>query len=133
MGLVNGKVILKNPKKPHLGYIEVEALADTGSSHLVIPPHIRLQLELDEVLKKEVILADGSLKLVPYVGPIELKFKNRIGFFGALVMGSQVLIGAICMEDMDLIVIPNTRTIDVNPKNPNIGRSYCYINSQVAY
>jgi hypothetical protein len=35
--------------------------------------------------KKEVILADGSRKLVPYVGPIELRFKNRVGFAGALV------------------------------------------------
>jgi hypothetical protein len=37
-------------------------------------------------------------------------------------MGDQVLLGAIPMEDMDLI-IPKTRTLDVNPDSPNIASS----------
>ncbi len=65
-------------------------------------------------------LADGSRKRVPYVGPIEVRFKNRVGFAGALVMGDQVLVGAIPMEDMDLVIIPKTRTLNVNPGSPNI-------------
>jgi len=52
-----------------------------------------------------------------------LRFKNRVGFAGALVMGDQVLIGAIPMEDMDLIIVPKTRTLDVNPDSPNIASS----------
>jgi hypothetical protein len=43
-----------------------------------------------------------------------------IGFAGALVMGDQVLLGAIPMEDMDLVVIPAERKLAVNPRNPNI-------------
>lgn len=80
-------------------------------------------MKLDEIDKKEVTLADGSRKLVPYVGPIELRFKNRIGFAGALVMGDQALLGAILMEDMDLVIIPKTRTLGVNPNSPNIATS----------
>ena len=38
-------------------------------------------------------------------------------------MGDQVLLGAIPMEDMDLFVIPKTRTIEVNPSSPNIATS----------
>jgi hypothetical protein len=38
-------------------------------------------------------------------------------------MGEQVLLGAIPMEDMDLIVIPNSRKLEVNPKSPNIATS----------
>ena len=57
------------------------------------------------------------------LGPIEVRFKNRVGFVGALVMGDTVLIGAIPMEDMDLVVVPRTRTIDVNPESPNIASS----------
>ncbi|MEI7983552.1 MAG: clan AA aspartic protease [Bacteroidota bacterium] len=98
-------------------------MADTGSVHLCIPDHIRIQLELEELDKKEITLADGSRKLVPYVGPIEIRFKNRTGFAGALVLGDQVLLGAIPMEDMDLVVIPLTRSIDVNPLSPNIATS----------
>ena len=120
MGLVFSKIQLINPVDRTLSFIEVEALVDTGAVHLCIPEHIQLQLQLKEIDRKEVTLADGSHKLVPYVGPIEIHFKNRIGFAGALVLGDQVLLGAIPMEDMDSVVIPSLRTLDVNPQSPNI-------------
>jgi clan AA aspartic protease len=123
MGLVNGNLILKNPRLPDLDPVPVEALEDSGATHLCIPEHVQVQLQLDEIDSKEVTLADGSKKLVPYVGPIELRFKNRVGFAGALVMGDQVLLGAIPMEDMDLIIIPKTRTLDINPNSPNFASS----------
>jgi clan AA aspartic protease len=123
MGLVNGKLTLKNPRLPELAPVEALALVDTGAVHLCIPDHIRIQLKLEPVAEKEVTLADGSRRLVPYVGPIEIRFKNRTGFAGALVLGDQVLLGAIPMEDMDLVVIPKTRQVDVNPESPNIGSS----------
>ena len=123
MGLVNGHLILKNPRLPELEPVPVNALVDTGAVHLCIPEHVRIQLKLEAIDQKEVTLADGSRKLVPYVGPIEIRFKNRTGFAGALVLGDQVLMGAIPMEDMDLVVIPKTRTIDVNPDSPNVASS----------
>ncbi len=123
MGLVNGKVSLKNPRLPELAPVDVVALADSGAVHLCIPEHVQIQLKLEAIDNKEVTLADGSKKLVPYVGPIELRFKNRVGFAGALVMGDQVLLGAIPMEDMDLVIVPKTRTLDVNPDSPNIASS----------
>ena len=123
MGLVNAEVTLRNPRKPKLAPVKVEALADSGSLHLCIPDHVRIQLELDEIDKKEATLADDSRQLVPYVGPIEIRFRNRVGFAGALVLGNQVLLGAIPMENMDLVVIPSTRTLDVNPSSPNIATS----------
>ncbi len=123
MGWVNARITLRNPRRPDLAAIEVEALADTGSVHLCIPEHVRIQLQLDEIDTKEATLADDSRKLVPYVGPIEVRFKNRVGFAGALVLGNQVLFGAIPMEDMDLVVIPSTRTIDINPASPNVATS----------
>jgi len=131
MGLVNTKIVLKNPRRPELEPVEVDALADSAAVHLCIPLHVQIQLELEEVAKKEVALADGSRKIVPYVGPIELQFKNRIGFTGALVMGDQTLLGAIPMEDMDLVIVPKTRTIDVNPNSPNIATSIAKWTSDV--
>ena len=123
MGLVNAEVILRNPRKPELLPVTVTALADSGALHLCLPEHIRIQLELEEIDQKEVTLADDSRRLVPYVGPVEIRFRNRVGFAGALVMGNQVLLGAIPMEDMDLVVIPATRRLDVNPGSPNIATS----------
>ena len=121
MGLVNAPVTLKNPRQPDS--VAVEVLADSGSVHLCIPKHVRMQLHLAEYDRKEVVLADGSRKLVPYIGPVEMRFKNRVGFGGALVMGDQVLLGAIPMGDMDLVVVPKTRTLDANPESPDIAFS----------
>jgi len=123
MALVNGHLLLKNPRLPELAGVVADALVDTGAVHLCIPEHVRIRLRLEAVDEKEVTLADGSKRLVPYVGPIEIKFKNRTGFAGALVLGQHVLLGAIPMEDMDLIVIPKTRTVDINPDSPNIAGS----------
>jgi clan AA aspartic protease len=123
MGSVNAYVTLHNPRKPDLAPVEVEALTDSGSLHLCIPEHVRIQLELEEIDKKEATLADDSRRLLPYVGPIEIRFGNRVGFVGALVLGNQVLFGAIPMEDMDLVVVPSTRTLAVNPSSPNIATS----------
>ena len=63
---------------------------------------------------------DGSLRRVPYVGPIELHYLNRMGFSGVLVMGAQPLLGVIAMEDMDLVVVPKTRNVILNPQSPNL-------------
>ena len=123
MGLVFTMITLKNPRFSDANAIEVEALADTGAVHLCIPEHVKIQLGLEEQDRKEVTIADGSKRLVPYVGPIEIRFKNRVGYAGALVMGDQVLLGEIPMEDMDLVVRPKSRSIDVNPENPNIACS----------
>jgi len=123
MGLVTAKVLLENPRDPTLKGIEVETLVDSGAVHLCIPEHLQIQLKLEEIDRKEVTLADGSKKVVPYVGPIQIRFKKRVGFAGALVMGDEVLLGAIPMEDLDLVVLPKEKILDVNPNSPNIGTS----------
>jgi clan AA aspartic protease len=123
MGLVSAKVILKNPREGELKALEVDALVDSKAVHLCIPEHIKIQLKLEEIDKKEATLADGRKKLVPYVGPIEIRFKNRVGFVGALVMGDQALLGSIPMEDMDLVILPKKRVLDVNPESPSIASS----------
>ena len=123
MGLVHAKIILKNPRDAKIKPVEIEALVDSGALHLCIPKHLQIQLKLEANDQKEVILADGTRKTVPYAGPIEIRFKNRVGFVGALVMGDQTLLGAIPMEDMDLVVIPAKRILDVNPESPNVSSS----------
>lgn len=129
MGLVHAKIGLRNPKLEDKNYIMQKCLVDTGALHLCIPKYLQIQLQLDEFDKKPFVCAKGDnsnnerRELVPYVGPIEVSFKNRKGFTGALVMGNEVLLGAIPMEDMDLVVIPSRRKLDVNPQNPNISAS----------
>lgn len=124
MGLVYTTLELKNPKEPKKNSYRAKALVDTGALHLCIPAHICLQLGLEELEKREVTIADGITQKCSYVGPIEVGFDaTRYCYTGALVLGDEVLLGAIPMEDMDLVVIPSQRKIIANPKSPNIPAS----------
>ena len=69
------------------------------------------------------MLAGGSQRLVPYVGPIKTSFGHGSCFTGAVVMGDEVLLGAIPMEDMDLVVRPVGQDVVPSPKSPNIPAS----------
>ena len=123
MGLMYSSIELSNPREPEVGRVQVQALVDTGSMNLCIPEHVAIQLRLEQVDEREVTIADGSKKLCPYVGPILVRFGRRTCFAGALVLGDTVLLGAVPIEDMDLVVIPSTRRLVVNPDSPDIQSS----------
>ncbi|NDG23856.1 MAG: clan AA aspartic protease [Synechococcaceae bacterium WBB_10_009] len=123
MGLIRGTVELLNPTVPGLDGLTVQALADSGAVHLCIPEHIAIQLQLQELEMREVTLADGRRRSVPYMGPVEVRFGNRRCFTGAMVLGNEVLLGAIPMEDMDLVLQPSLQRLSVNPDSPNIPQS----------
>jgi clan AA aspartic protease len=110
---------LSNPRLPDRPPVQVEALADTGSVHLCLPASVAEALGLEEQNRQTVTIADGTRRTVPYVGPVELRFGNRVGFGGALVMGHQVLLGALPLADMDLVVIPRDQRVVVNPNSPD--------------
>jgi clan AA aspartic protease len=123
MDLIKTRITLSNPKDSVLAPIEVEAVVDTGALHLCIPQHIAMQLQLQEMYKREVIVADGRRTLCPYVGPVQVTFGNRGCFVGALVLGDEVLLGAVPMEDMDLVISPARLSVEVNPNSPNFPMS----------
>mgnify|MGYP003329619771 CR=1 FL=1 len=123
MGLIRSSVTLSNPTRPELEPLPVSALADSGAVHLCIPEHLAIQLQLAELERREVMLADGRRRSVPYVGPVEVRFGNRRCFTGAMVLGTEVLLGAIPMEDMDLVLKPQLQSLEVNPESPNIPKS----------
>jgi len=120
MGLVHAEIELINPRDAALRPLAVRALVDTGAITLCIPEHVALQLGLAELERREVQTADGRSMLVPYVGPIQVRFGNRNCFTGALVLGDAVLLGAVPLEDMDLVIDPRGQEVTVNPASPNI-------------
>ena len=120
MGLVYADVRLGNDARPELEEINVLALADTGALHLCIPEHVALQLKLSQKKPREVQTADGKSHMVPYVSPVKISLLGRECVTGALVFGNQVLLGAIPMEDMDLVIEPARQKVAVNPLSPNI-------------
>jgi hypothetical protein len=56
-------------------------------------------------------------------GPIQVTFANRGCFTVALVLGDEVVLGAVPMEDMDLVLSPAREAVEVNPNSPNIPMS----------
>ncbi len=120
MGHIFTEIELSNPREQQLTSIKVNALADTRALMLCIPEHIALQLKLSTESLREVSMADGRNMNVPYVGPIKVSFRDRFCYVGALVLGDKVLLGAVPMEDMDLVVNPGRREITVDPASPNI-------------
>nr|VFJ89695.1 MAG: clan AA aspartic protease, AF_0612 family [Candidatus Kentron sp. LFY] len=119
----SARIGLSNPRDKNIKTLDVTSLVDTGALHLCIPEHVALQLRLDELYKREVTTADGKKHLVPYMGPLIVTFENRACFSGAMVFGDQVLLGAIPMEDMDVLVSPSQQALIVNPESPNIAMS----------
>jgi len=65
-------------------------------------------------------VADGRSMRVPYVGPVKVAFQDRICFVGALVLGNDVLLGAVPMEDMDLTIHPARQRLEPDPRSPTI-------------
>ena len=120
MGHLFAEIGLRNPRRSELKPLAVQALVDTGALMLCIPEHVAVQLDLQTESLREVTVADGRSMKIPYVGPIKVMFEDRLCFVGALVMGDEVLLGAVPMEDMDLLLSPSRQTVIVNPASPNI-------------
>ncbi len=120
MGITYADLRLANDARDDLEEIDACAVVDTGALHLCIPEHIAMQLQLKTRQQREVQTADGKSHLVDYVAPVRISLLNRECVTGALVLGNQVLLGAISMEDMDLIIEPARQRVSVNPASPNI-------------
>jgi len=101
---------------------KTKSLVDSGAVFFTIPEHIAVQLgfDLTEVSMREVVLADGSRKMVPMVGPLRVRFADRYCDLSALVMGDEPLFGAVPMEMMDLVLHPASQTLIVNPASPYV-------------
>ena len=120
MGYVYADIELGNPRRPDLAAMRVRALADTGALLLCIPEHIALQLNLEQESTRQVSVADGRQIHVAYAGPLKVTFGRRFCYVGALVFGDEVLLGAVPVEDMDLVVNPGRRQVPVAPASPDL-------------
>ncbi|UZK70154.1 clan AA aspartic protease [Sphingomonas sp. S1-29] len=121
--MIHADIELANAREDDLLPMTVSALVDSGALHLCIPQHVATQLRLPVLDRREVTIADGKAHMVDYVGPVRIAFENRQCLVGALVLGNQTLLGAIPMEDMDVVIHPSRQALTVNPNSPNIAVS----------
>ena len=119
-------VFISNPLQTALMPVEIRCLALKGAMAMSITETIAVQLQLDELEKRSVTIADGSIRQVPFVGPIRIDFENRFCFTGAFVLGNEALLGAVPMEEMDLVVHPALQKVMPNPAHPNIPQYIMY-------
>lgn len=98
----------------------VNMLVDTGSYMLAINETIQEQLQFPIVEKRKAQLADGSIVECDVVSHVELKFKNRRTMCNAMVLpgDNEPLLGAIPLEDMDVLIHPLRQELIVNPDHP---------------
>jgi len=111
-------------QEEQINRIKVTALVDSGASMLTIPESIKNQLNLPKVDDQQAELADGSIINVEVVGPVEIRFENRMAIVSALVIPgeAEVLLGAIPMQAMDVLIDPKQERLIVNPKSPDTAR-----------
>ena len=106
--------------------VRVKALVDSGAYNLCISETVQTQLDLPFIEKQFVTLADDTLIEVDFVGPVDIRFENRSTTVRALVLpgDSEVLLGAIPMEDMDVLINPREQKLVVNPKHPYVATKH---------
>jgi clan AA aspartic protease len=131
MGLIYAEIELINggdlelARRKFIGDDEVKrmtitALVDTGSYMLAINEGIQAQLQLPVVEKRKAQIANGHILDCDVVAPIEIRFKNRRSTCSAIVLpgDAEPLLGAIPLEDMDVLIHPLRQELIVNPDHP---------------
>jgi clan AA aspartic protease len=101
-------------------HMHVNMLVDTGAYNLCINETIQEQLSLPFIEKRKAQLANGHVEEYDIVGPLVVKFKNRRTVCNAMVLhgDSEPLLGAIPLEDMDVLIHPLRQELIVNPEHP---------------
>ena len=104
--------------------IIVKALVDSGAYMLAINENLRYQLGLPQLDQQIAELADGSKIKLDIVVPVDLRFENRATTCRAMVLpgDSEILLGSIPMEDMDLLIDPKRQRLIVNPETPYLAK-----------
>lgn len=100
--------------------VEVEGLVDTGAVLLVIPAALAGALGAPQIDRRTVRYADGQRAERSIVGGLLIESLGRRMVGDAVVEaeGTDVLVGQIPLEELDLIVDPATREIRTDPRSP---------------
>jgi hypothetical protein len=100
--------------------MHVNILADSGAFMMSINENIQAVLQLPFIEKRKAVLANGLVVEYDTVGPVMVKFANRIATCNAFVLegDAEPLLGAIPMEEMDVLIHPQRQALVVNPEHP---------------
>ena len=107
--------------KDEVRTMDILVLVDTGSMNLCINEVVREALQLPLMDRKRSVLANGCVIECDIAGPIYVRFKNRNCLILATVLpgDNECLLGAIPLEEMDIMVDPKRGELVVNPAHPD--------------
>lgn len=99
-------------------HIGVLALVDSGCMFMAINENIQAVLQLPVVGKHRGELANGLCEDYDIVAPIEVRYDGHVAHCSAVVLpgNSEPLLGAIPMEEMNVIIDPQRQELTVNPR-----------------
>ncbi|MCI0419356.1 MAG: retroviral-like aspartic protease family protein [Acidobacteria bacterium] len=100
-------------------HYEADALVDTGAVTSIVPDFVARQLGLMAADRKVVECADGRREAVEMTEPVTFEIQGRKASDGVLVLGDEVLVGQVTLEQMDLIVDCTNRRVSPNPAHPD--------------
>jgi len=100
--------------------ITVKALVDTGAIMMCINETIQEQMKFPVIGVRKAQMANDHIIEVPLVSNVEIRFKNRDARCSAMVLpgDSEVLLGSIPLEEMDVLIHPQRQELIVNPDHP---------------
>ena len=98
--------------------VRLAGMVDTGANYLVVPTQIAKQLGVPTTGKASVRYADQRRTSRTVVENVRVDLLGRHGNFKAILepKRTEVLIGAIVLEDLDLLVDCSTQTLQ--PRDP---------------
>ena len=107
--------------KDEVKRMRLDMLVESGAYMMAVNETIQEQLDLPFIEKRKVQMANSSVVEYDVVGPVKVKFKNRTAICNAFVLpgDSEPLLGAIPMEEMDVLIHPQRQELIVNPEHPN--------------
>jgi clan AA aspartic protease len=112
----NGHIDQDEIKRMH-----INMLVDTGSYMLAINENIQQILRLPVTDSRKARLANEQSIWCDVAGPVEVRFKNRKTACYAMVLpgDAEPLLGAIPLEDLDVVINPLRQELEVKPDSPD--------------
>jgi clan AA aspartic protease len=101
--------------------MHVRILVDTGASMLTINENMQEYLKLPVVGTRRSQLANGDICEYKVAGPVELHFRDRSTCCRVLVLpgDAEPLLGAIPLEELDVIIHTLRQELIPNPDHPD--------------
>jgi predicted aspartyl protease len=103
-------------------WIEAEAVIDIGATMLVLPQNLVDELGLRKIREATVKYANNQRQRKSVYAGLLVEIKGRVGSFDVLAEeeGTELLVGQIVLEELDLVVEPRTRKLIPNPRSPEM-------------